>query len=303
MTPLFLMMLIGIILAKTGNASLEFIKGLTNFCFLVLFPASSIKAFSINVTGDMLRDSMVLILLGVLGIWGPCVLGYLIQIIFKPSIKQSNIIIYSLMFSNTGFIGVGIVLSLYGSEGLFYKIMFNIAFSIAFYSYGIYIMQRGGEKRDGKSIMKLFVSPPFVGLAIGLVLLITQIKLPDFLLETSSLLVGCLAPIGMLVLGMSIAQFKLSDMLERSPAYFIAFMRLLVIPLSMAYIMRICGVRGLPLLVSMLALAMPVATNCSLLAQKYDGDTKLAGQSVLISTVLSVFTIPLVLYITERFIA
>lgn len=298
--PLFLLLFIGVIVKKAGLAPISFRKSLTDLCFVVLFPAATIKSFSIEVTKGMLLDSLKLILVGVVAIWAPLLLAMLIIKLTRQDIPSSNVYIFALMFNNIGFVGFGMTLSLYGSEGIFYLTMFAIAGCLSFNSFGIIVMQRGGSDGDKVSLQHVLLNPPIIGLVVAVPIMLFQIPLPHYINETVTMLSNCLAPLGMMVTGMSIADYNLRELLSGYQAFLISALRLLAIPAGCALIMRAIGISDVALATCTLAIAMPVAASCSLLAQKYDGNTKFAAQSVLISTLLSILTLPLIVYFAEQ---
>ena len=63
--PLFLLMLLGIVLGKKGLVTADFRRQLTDFCFLILFPASVVTSFEgMELSGDTLINSGKLVLAG-----------------------------------------------------------------------------------------------------------------------------------------------------------------------------------------------------------------------------------------------
>ena len=216
------------------------------------------------------------------------------------AIPSSNIVYFSLMFSNFGFVGVGILTAVYGDKGLFYMTMFVLVMRFAFNSLGTVIMQRGIDTREMPSFKEIFVNPPIIALIVAVIVMIFQIRFPAPIKASIDSLAACLSPVGMLTVGMLTANFSMRSFLEDARVYVLVFLRLLVIPIAAMLVMWLIGFRGLMLTVAALTLGLPAAANCSLMAERYDGDVKLGTQVVTISNVFSIITMPLVVALAER---
>lgn len=298
--PLFIIMAIGILIGRMHISSRAVTQFLSWVCISVFFPASIIKSFSAPVTSQMLQEGSILILAGAVIVAGTFVLAYAVVRIFKMAIPSSNIVYFSLMFSNFGFVGVGILTAVYGDKGLFYMTMFVLVMRFAFNSLGTVIMQRGIDTREMPSFKEIFVNPPIIALIVAVIVMIFQIRFPAPIKASIDSLAACLSPVGMLTVGMLTANFSMRSFLEDARVYVLVFLRLLIIPIAAMLVMWLIGFRGLMLTVAALTLGLPAAANCSLMAERYDGDVKLGTQVVTISNVFSIITMPLVVALAER---
>lgn len=300
MFPLFLLMVIGILLTKAGYAPVSFRKQITDLCFVVLFPASIINAFNMELTIQMLADSARLLLVGFLWIYIPFGVAYPITKLRKTPYARANPLLFAVMFGNLGFAGMGMVNGIYGSQGIFYTIMIGMAYRLSFSSLGVALMQRGSGA-DGKkgSVFAVLKTPPIITLFLMVPLVLLNIRLPQVVYDTAGMLNSCLAPLGMMITGMSIADHSPRQLLKSPGCYVISALRLLVFPIAFGLLLRWMGVTGTALYASVLAMGMPVAANCALLAQKYDCDTQFASGCVLISTVFSLVTLPLLILFAQ----
>jgi predicted permease len=298
--PLFIIMFIGLFvghLYKSNQVITQFLSWLSISVFL---PASLIKSFSAPMTPQMLQEGSILILAGAVTLIFTFFLSFLIVRLLKLKIPSSNIVYFSLMFSNFGFVGVGIISSVYGDLGLFYMTMYVLVMRFAYNSFGTAVMQRGVNDKDRLTFRQIFLNPPIIALVVGLFIMTFQIRFPAPVKASIDSLAACLSPVGMLTVGMLTANFPLKAFFSNARVYVLVFLRLLGIPLLVTFVMWLIGFRGMMLTVSALTLALPAAANCCLLAERYNGDVMLGTQIVTITNTFSVITMPLVVAFAER---
>lgn len=298
--PLFIIMFIGLFvghLYKSNQVITQFLSWLSISVFL---PASLIKSFSAPMTAQMLQEGSILILTGAVTLIFTFFLSYVVVRLLKLKIPSSNIVYFSLMFSNFGFVGVGIISSVYGDLGLFYMTMYVLVMRFAYNSFGTAVMQRGVNDKDRLTFRQIFLNPPIIALVVGLFIMVFQIRFPAPVKASIDALAACLSPVGMLTVGMLTANFPLKAFFSNARVYVLVFLRLLGIPLLVTFVMWLIGFRGMMLTVSALTLALPAAANCCLLAERYNGDVMLGTQIVTITNTFSVITMPLVVAFAER---
>lgn len=297
--PLFLTLGAGFVLGKLKRVDDNFSAGLSCLCVDVLFPCSVIKAFYGSITAEMLSEGWALIVIGVAVLLATLLLAALIVKLLKIPVPSSNIVYFSVLFSNFGFVGTGMLQAVYGDAGLYYMMMFCLVLRIFFYSFGVVIMQRG-TAHDGKvNILRSLANPAILSVAVAFLILLLDIKLPPVIEATIGQLSACLAPIGMLTVGIVMSHIPLREFLGSRMVYFLAAMRLVLIPLAAGGTLWLFGLRGLALNAVVLTLALPAAANTSLLAERYGGDVVFGTQVVTITNAFSVFTIPVVASISE----
>ncbi len=301
--PLFITMLLGILLGRSNVLSKQFRSDLIEFSFQVLFPASIVYAFDTAMDTAALMDGFKLIVVGFVWLAVPFVIAVLAVRLFKVKRRTANVIVFAMVFGNLGFAGMGIVAGIYGSDGLYYSNMLALVYRLTLIPFGIVIMRSGidhtEEKQSGNRLVRFLKTPTIVPLMIMLPLTFMGVRLPEVVYGTAELLNGCLAPVGMLITGMSVADFRFRELIRGKVCHLISFLRLLLFPVLTGFLMASLGITGVAFDASYLIMGMPVAANCSLLAQKYNTDTKLAAQCVLFSTMFSMVTIPVLMLVGQ----
>ncbi len=134
--------------------------------------------------------------------------------------------------------------------------------------------------------------PCIIAVFIGFFLMLTQIKLPGFMLKTLSGIGSSNTAISMIVIGSILAEIHVKEILDKDLFYYSAI-RLIAIPAFVLVILKLFGVDSLVTGVIVLLSAMPAGSTTVMLADKYGGNSRFASSCVFLSTVLSLITIPL----------
>lgn len=292
MIVLFLVMLVGFLAYKKNYINDNASKKLSSIVVNIANPAlilSSVLSMDNTITG---KDLITTVILAIAVFAGLLIISIFIPIIFRVE-KQSA---YQVMtvFSNIGFMGFPIISSVYGSSALLYATLFLIPYNILIYTYGIHTMKAG--KKEGKEKLKIgqILNIGVIACILAILLFIFHVKLPEFLGSVITMLSNLTAPLSMMVIGASMAVIDWKKLLSDYRLLLFSLFKLFVLPIIGTLIVKqvisnevICGV-------TMVMLATPVGSMTAMLAQEYNGDYELASKGVMLSTLLSVVTLPIV---------
>lgn len=123
-------------------------------------------------------------------------------------------------------------------------------------------------------------------------MMLLQVSFPGFLGNAITSLSKCTSPVSMLVIGSILAGVDAKKMFDRYTAEYIA-LRLVIFPLIVFAILKLIGIEGELLGVSVLMTAMPAGSTCAILAQKYGADAEYGASLIFTSTLCSIVTLPL----------
>ena len=208
---------------------------------------------------------------------------------------------YALFNPNSGLIGFPVIEAVLGPSFIFHASMFNIPANIVAFSIGVWIVAKEGKKAPALS-WKIFISPLFIVTIVGFVMFSFSLRLP-WPIEQSMRAAGSItSPLSMVVIGISIAQADLKQVFGRWRIYVTVIIRLLVIPALVGISCYMAGVRGALLTLPVILTAMPAGSTTSIFATVYDVAVEEAGSIVALSTMLSAFTIPLVVIAVHYFL-
>jgi len=199
--------------------------------------------------------------------------------------------VFGAIFSNCAFMGFPVVEAILGKEAIFAASVANIPFQLLAFSIGPYILAKtaGGSVKLGVSS---FVTPAAVASVLGLGLFIGGLSLPPPLGNALTLLGDTTTPLSMILIGSIVSRMNFRRAVGSFRLYATSLYRLALFPGFLYALLRLLGFKGLLLSLPVILAAMPVAANSAILAEAYGGDAETASSLVLVSTLLSLLTIP-----------
>lgn len=211
-----------------------------------------------------------------------------------------NIYTYGLSFSNFGFMGNAVISALFPEIFLEYLI-FTLPLWSLIYLWGVPVLLLGdsGKKPTLTQRLKNFGNPMFVCTLLGILIGLLNIPVPFFLRSVISTAGSCMSPLAMLLTGMTIARFRLGEVLGIKSVYLVTALRLLVFPLLLLGGMTVVPMPRTFAICAICSLAMPLGLNTIIIPNALGRDTKVASAMALVSHVLSCLTIPLIFTLFE----
>ena len=203
------------------------------------------------------------------------------------------------VYSNCGFIGIPLINSVLGAEGVFYLTAYMTVFNILTWTHGLSLMQ---GNLSGKQLFQGLRTPMVIATILAIVLFFLQIRIPDTLRASMDYLADMNTPLAMMVAGVSVAQTDLKKILKKGRIYWVSFLKLLVMPLLTMIFLVAAGLDYKVAYVILIAAACPTATTTTMMAIRYNKNYTYTSEIFAISTVLSIVTIPLVTLIAGNFI-
>lgn len=222
--------------------------------------------------------------------------------ILKP--EKENTGLYRLMtiFSNVGFMGIPVVSALYGKEVIIYIIFYMQGYNFLLYTYGILLARSSAKNKDDEintkghffDNLKLMVNAGVIAGIIAIIFFIFHVQVPKPVGTFISYLGQCVVPLSMILIGASMAQHDLKSIFNDIKMYWFLLIRLIVIPVLAALIVRNIPIDAQILGVFILMLAMPVGSIVVLVAMEQGADATCCTKGSVVSTLLSIITIPIV---------
>ena len=209
----------------------------------------------------------------------------------KIAHSQRLILQYATICSNAGFLGLPIIGSLYGAEGTLYASIALIPLRIFMWSAGLSLF----TVTDRHSVFRNLLKHPCI-IAVWIGFLVMIFPLPEFLSKTVALVGNCTTTTSMLIIGSLLSEIKPSDLWKPSIVWY-SFIRLLLIPFLLIFILNLLPVSPLVRNVTVVLSAMPAASTSAILAAKYNQDAAYASQIIFFSTCLSLITLPVIYFL------
>lgn len=216
------------------------------------------------------------------------ILGLLMPIILRDRKNKA----YSLMlvFGNVGFMGYPLIASMYGQEAILPASIFNLFYSILMYTYGIMVMS--GRKFEVKNL-KLLINSGIIACILEIIIYAFNIKLPDFMGDSFTMLSNLTAPLSMMVIGATFAGLSIRKLVTDVRILIFTVIRMILVPILMFPVFKFFIADEVLLGVCLVMVAVPVGSMNVMIAQQYGGNIETSAKGVAFTTLLAVVTMPL----------
>ena len=291
---LFLIMLIGVYGTKKEIITEEVNKGLRKILLEITLPLLIVNSFTFTFDDSMKKNVFMAFIYSAIFMLIGGIISYIFLIPLKS--EKKKILHFANVFSNCGFIGFPLINSIYGAEGVVYTSIFNMIFTIALWTYGVMIFTNSISKEN---IKKVFVNPAVIAVYIGIIIMVFKITLPIFIIDTTKIVGDMTAPISMIIVGSILSKVKIQDIFKELSIYYGALIKLTIIPSILYLISLLIKDRSNVINTLIILQGMPAAAMTSILAADYNKEKEYSAIVVFVTTLLSMFTIPILAQIIK----
>ncbi len=208
------------------------------------------------------------------------------------------------IFGNVGFIGIPLASAVLGSESLIFVSIFNLLFNLLIYTFGMSVLQRTASQQaaEGASIpesslttgrLQKFINAGTISAAATIIFYLGDFQVPVIVSSTLSYTGRATTLLSMLVLGVSVAQINPRDIFSHPRLYAFTLLRQILVPIGCILLMRGLIDNKLILNTMLLMVAVPAANMPLMIAKQMDMDTDSISQGIILTTVLSLVTVPI----------
>lgn len=292
---LFLVMVMGYALIKTGKLKAADGKALSVLLVYLILPCVIIHSFQLNAE-DQVKQGLLFALIASVVVH---LIFIAITTIIRRPLKLIPIEQVSLIYTNAGILVFPLVTALLGPQYVVYPCTYMAVQLTLLWSHGNHLLC-GSSSVDLKVI---FSNINIVSIIVGAVLFIFQIHLPPIIDQTMASVGNIIGPIGMLITGMAIAEEDLKTIFLRVRSYLTIVLRLIALPLVIIAVCVAVGASGYItdgkniLMTIFIACITPTAAIVTSMAELYDQDPAYSAELCVLSTILSIITMPVILFV------
>ena len=292
MLKLFLLLILGFVLFKCHIFDEYTNKKISALIVNVASPMLIISSIA-GVEGSNKSIVFLMIGAGILMYIGFIILGKIINRIFPFPKKDWPVYECMVVFANTGFMGYPVLLDVFGQEAVFYASLIHMAFNFFVYTYAIMCLTKGDDS-EFKLTFKQLLTPGIILIFVGIFIYLFDIQLPSVLMDTINSVGSLTAPLSMMMIGSSLAVYPIKDSFTDWRSYVFAFVRLMIVPFVTMIMCRLLHIDAYYANITIITNAMPVGSMVLMLATQYNANVKIVTRNIVVSTLLSVITIPIV---------
>ncbi|OMD17563.1 AEC family transporter [Paenibacillus odorifer] len=287
---LFGLMAIGFIANKRGILDESSNRSFSKLIINIAIPATIISS-SIGQNMDNKMEAMTVFAVAM----AVFIITPIFGRFFVKKLKMNKTYEIMLVYSNLGFMGIPIISSIYGESAIFYVSIYMMLFNISLFSYGISIIQKDDASRVG--IFKNLINPGIISAILGLVIFILDIPVPLPLVKLLATIGSVTTPLAMIVIGSTLAAVSIRDVIKDKTLYQFTFLKIVLIPGVLWFILQFFIHDAMILGIAVILTSLPTAGNVSMLCLEYDGDVELVTKGIFMSTIFSLVTIPVLLFL------
>lgn len=287
--PLFAFMMLGFWIKKRDLLSESATKQVNILVFKFFLPIMCAETiYKANLREDVELLPILIVTFGIIGIF---LLSWLIVPRFMKDRTQIPVMIQGIYKSNYAILGLPIAISIYGAENIGIVSVIAVILVPLNNALSAFIFEKytGNATTVPKLILNIIKNPLIVGCLVGIVLNLTGIVIPDWILSGIFSKLGALTtPLSMIALG---ASFVFSQVKTyRRPLFWACLAKLVIVPALIIPLSIVIGVRGAGLIGITIYASSPNAVNSYSTAVAMGGDADLANEIVVITSLLSMLT-------------
>lgn len=288
----FIYMGAGFLLVKIGIMKAEDSRIFSLLSIYVLLPCAILKSYQADYTPEI-RDGFMLAM-------GAALASQLILMVVTYAIsrfyKLDPTEKASIMYPNSANLILPLVAGVLGDHYMIYASAYSCVQGLFIWTHCTSMM-KGTKDLNWK---KVFLNLNLITVVVGIILFFAQVHFPGLILDTLGGFSAALGPISMIVIGMLLYNVDWKNLFSNKRVYFVVALKMMILPLIAAIIFKYSGIHNLVkdgdmiLLVTLFAIMAPSATLITQLAQLNNRDEKYAAAINALTTVLCIFTMPMI---------
>ena len=294
---LFLMIFMGYLIVKTGLVRDDDSKVLSKIILYLIVPCVIINAFQVDYTTDTVKGLLIAFAASVM----TQVILLVVISVAGRRLHLNEVEVASVYYSNSGNLIVPIVTFILGQEWVLYGCVFMSVQLVFLWTHCKKIISREASY-DWK---KIILNINMISIFIGVVLFFTKIRLPEIIGNTLASVGTMIGPASMIVTGMLFAGMNLKQIFANKRVYFITFLRLIAVPLIALVLIKLSNLASFSadsnkiMLIVFLAIITPSASTVTQMCQVYGNDSKYASAINVMTTLLSIITMPVMVMLFQ----
>ena len=292
--PLFLIIFASALLQKFKNIGDEWSRVLNEFALkiglpVLIFSALAKTAFSFSAEASLIIANSLFLLLSF-------VLAVIIGKILRLNKQMFLTLFICFVFGNVAYLGIPVLTEVSGAQ-----ILPTVSLIIAIYLFWLFTIGIGyldyslnkNKKDVAKNMLKNFTKNPLLlSVIFGLLIGSLHITLPSIVLKSLDMISASVTPTVLVVIGLFIGSSKIGKLSEWIPVLFFSIFTLAIFPAGFYFGTKFFGFAPSQFASSIIEAAMPLAITPFALADKYNLHKTFIARSIVLSTILSVISLP-----------
>lgn len=293
MIIIFIMMFVGFLFMRRGivddSGVKQFSSLVVNICNPALLITSAFNEENTATNQEVLVVAIIAFCVFVL----MTLFGRVIGPLLRAPKDDWDYYCLMTMFGNLGFIGIPLTTAILGSSSLIFIAVFNLMFYVFLYTYGIYLLAKKSGQ-GGNTNWRMFVNTGTIASAITVVVFVFKIPVPTIAADSLTYMGNATVFLAIFVIGTSLAKVSLREIFTEYRLYAFILIRFIFIPMLTAFAIKMFTDNLLIIGTTVMMTAVPVGNMPLMLAKERNLDAGIVAKGIILSTILSLITIPIV---------
>ena len=293
---IFLMIALGYLLKKIRIITPELQKGFTNLLLKAVLPINILASANTEFTKGASEKMLYMTAIGAGYYVGALILITVLSRTLPLKGKAKPVFVTMTVFANTAFVGFPLTMELYGQEGMIYAVIYNLFYQAFFFTYGVNLLS-GSNRFEWKSIYTNIVT---IASVISISIFLSPLRFPEPVVSALSSVGAMTVPVSMILIGCSLADIKLIEILKDGYSYLVSALRLLLLPLGMLFLLKLLKAPPEISAAATVMTALPSGSLNALYAGQYGCEPEFATRTVVQTMVFMIATLPVVIFLIHR---
>lgn len=291
--PVFIIMGIGFVLQRKFAMDVQTLARLNIFYVVPAF--IFVRLYETDIDWNMFLTVVIFIGIFVAILY---VISMIVGALLRLDKRKKTTFMNSVIFYNSGNYAVPVNDLVFRGDPFAMSIQVIVLMfqNIFLFSYGIFSLQ-SMDTGKLRAALGYFKMPVLYAMLFGILMNVFDLSVPEFIWVPANYIADAMIALALLTLGAQVAQLKLTAGLKT--VYYSVSLRLIAGPLVALGLIFFFGMSGVIAQALFIASAMPTAVNTAVIAQEYENHPEMAAQIVLFSTMVSAFTVSLVIFVAR----
>ncbi len=287
---LFAFMLAGFLLIRLHAVSEDDSGALSRVLANVFLPAMMFNTMATGLSMETVAAKLPFLFAGAINLCISLIFGSILSKLFSKDPYERVVYLYNFTVPNFGFIGYALMSAVYGSENLLNFMIFALPSNVYVQVEGIRMLS-GQSKRSLKGLL----NPSLLATALGIIVGLTGIKLPEVILDITASGSACMSPTALLMTGMILGTLNIKETVTDVKLYIFTFLRLIGIPGVVLTLLKLFNVNYEIMLSCAMFLTMPAGMMPLVYGRMSGQNCRVAASLAFLTSIACMGTIPLML--------
>lgn len=293
---LLLYMAIGYILCKCKKATASHAKSMSGLLIYGLSPAMIINSFlQIEYSSENLKKVIVYFIITLIL---QILFFTVLYLIFHKKYTDARYRILSVggVLGNVGFFGMPVISGIFPEHPIVtcYSSINVMSMNLLVFTIGIFLITNNPKHM---SLKGAFLNPTSISILVALPLFLSNIKITGVIGDSISLMAKMVTPMCMFILGIRLSTESIKTVFSQGFVYLTCLLKLILFPVFAFIFVKWLPVDEVMKTTVFVLAAAPSGAVIESLAELYECEQNLSANVVLLTTILSIITMPILLYI------